>query len=85
MWSDVLPRPCFVGAISQPKMERKRRSTNRWARSLSCRMTMVKVLHHPQFMWSHFHLFDYDGVHLSCEGLGLLRQNLQACIESYYS
>ena len=83
IWSDILPRACYFGALSQSKLEMKRRSVNKWARSVSRRMG-VAVLHHPQFKWSIFHLFRFDGVHLSPEGSDLFRMNVQTCITNCY-
>ena len=36
--SDILPRACYFGATNPAKIEKKRRSINRWARSIGCRM-----------------------------------------------
>ena len=82
VWSDILPRACYFGALSPAKVEMKRRSTNNWSRSLGRRLG-VGVLHHPQFRWSFFHLFLVDGVRLSREGLALFRQNFATCIRFY--
>ena len=83
VWSDILPRACFFGAFSQAKMEMKRRSINKWARKVGRRIG-VAVLNHLQFKWSLFHLFRYDGVHLSQVGLELFRKNLLDCITGYF-
>ena len=80
VWLDILPRACYFGAYSPSRVEMKRRSMNKWARSLSRRVG-ASVLHHPQFQWSQFHLFRYDGVHLSPEGKEFFRRNIRACID----
>ena len=82
VWSDILLRACYFGALSPAKVEMKRRSTNKWSLSLGHHLG-VGILHHPQFRWSFFHLFLVDGVHLSREGLALFRQNLATCIRFY--
>ena len=77
VWSDIfLPRACYFGAFSQSRMEMKRRSINKWARSFS----RSAVLHHPQFKWSAFTLFRFDAVHLSPAGNEYFRENLRNCI-----
>ncbi len=83
IWSDIFPRACFFGALSQSKLEMKRRSINKWARSVS-RRTGVSILHHPQFQWSFCHLFSFDGVHPSPEGLDIVWNNTHTCINSCY-
>ena len=79
IWSDILPRACYFGAKQPAKMEMKRRVVNKWARSFSKRIG-ASVLHHPQFRWSEFALFRYDGVHLSPSGNSLFQTNLRNCI-----
>ena len=83
VWSDILPRACYFGTINPSKLEMKRRAVNRWARSLSRRMG-VSVLHHPQFRWSEFSLYRYDGVHLSHTGNMHFRSNLRDCIRAAF-
>ena len=79
VWSDILPRACYFGTINPSKLEMKRQAVNRWARSLSRRMG-VSVLHHPQFRWSEFSLYRYDGVHLSHTGNMHFQSNLRDSI-----
>ena len=38
VWSDILPRACYFGALSPAIVEMKGRSTNNWSRSLSRRL-----------------------------------------------
>ncbi len=83
VWSDILPRACYFGAWSPSKIEKKRRLINKWSRSFGRRLG-VGVLHHPQFKWSFFHLFRFDGVHLSAEGVSLFQQNFLECIQFFY-
>ena len=79
VWSDILPCACYFGTINPSKLEMKRRAVNRWARSLSRRMG-VSVLHHPQFRWSEFSLYRYDGVLLSNTGNMHFQLNLRDSI-----
>ena len=81
-WSDILPRVVYQGARSQPALERKRRTINKWARAQSAKLTRVFSLHHPQFTWDDFSLFLADGVHLSRLGNGVFTANLRHCILS---
>ena len=73
VWSDILPRVFYFGALSQSALERKRRTINRWARSQCAKIPKAICLHQPQFQWSDFALFRYDGVHLSPRG------NISSC------
>ena len=75
VWSDILPRACYFGTTDPSKIEMKRRKANKWARSYGRRIG-VSVLNHPQFAWSNFALFRYDGVHLSSTGNTLFQANL---------
>jgi len=83
VWSDILPRVFYIGARSQPAIERKRRTVNRWARS-QCAAVQAFCMHHPQFVWSQTSLFSYDGVHLSPMGNQLFVANLRQCIVSQF-
>ena len=68
VWPDMLPQVFYFGAFSQPALECKRHTINRWARSQCTKIPNALCLHHPQFQWSDFALFRYDGVHLSPRG-----------------
>ena len=46
VWSDILPRACYLEIDME--MEMKRRAVNRWAWTISRRLGTA-VLHHPQF------------------------------------
>ena len=81
IWSDILPRACYFGAVNPARIEMKRRAVNKWARSFSGRIG-ASVLHHPQFKWSNFNCFRYDGVHLSSLGNAIFRANFSSCINS---
>ena len=72
----------YVGARSQPAMERKRRTINRWAAS-QCGVVQVPCIHHPQFKWSEISLYLYDGIHLSPLGNQLFISNLREFIISH--
>ena len=82
VWSDILPRVFYIGARSQPALERKRRTINRWVKSQSCH-SKVFCLHHPQFVWSDVGLFRYDGVHLSPYGNHLFVDNIRRFMASH--
>ena len=84
VWSDILPRACYFGAINPARMEMKRRAINRWAWTISRRLDTA-VLHHPQFRWCEFSLFRYDGVHLSQTGTAYFQANIPECISAFFS
>ena len=65
-------------------MEKKHCKVNRWARSLGFSIGSVCTAH-PQFHWSDFALYHYDGVHLSDTSNGYFRANLRECINSIFA
>ena len=76
VFSEVLPRVHYPGAISHDKVEKARKTLNRRVRSLLGRVG-GHVIRHPSIKRESTHLFRHDGVHLSVEGLGLFLKDLQ--------
>ena len=79
VWSEILPQVFYFGAHSQKSMEQQRRKINRWVRTCASRVG-CHVLKHPQFVWSDFSLYRFDGVHLSVAGNVAFCDNLSASI-----
>ena len=80
VWSDILPRACYFGTRFPARADRKRRSINRWCRSVGNKFG-ITTLAHPQFCFDQYHLYAYYGVHLSAAGNRLFSGNIRDCIQ----
>ena len=64
VWSDVLPRATYRGAVSNAKVEKARKSLNTAMKSFMPKINGI-CIHHQNIQWNSHHLFRNDGVHMN--------------------
>jgi lysophospholipase L1-like esterase len=85
IWSDILPRATYRGAISNAKVEKCRKSLNN---SMKLYMPRINgaIIQHRNIQWDAHHLYRKDGVHLNDAGndvmLGNITQAMMTIIAS---
>jgi lysophospholipase L1-like esterase len=85
IWSDILPRATYRGAISNAKVEKSRKSLNN---SMKLYMPRINgaIIQHRNIQWDAHHLYRKDGVHLNDAGndvmLGNITQAMMTIIAS---
>ena len=75
IWSDILPRAAYRGAISNAKVEKSRKSLNN-AMKLYMPRINGEVIHHKNIQWDAHHLYRRDGVHLNDMGNDVMLGNI---------
>jgi lysophospholipase L1-like esterase len=75
IWSDILPRATYRGAISNAKVEKSRKSLNN-AMKLYMPRIQGEVIHHTNIQWDAHHLYRNDGVHLNDVGNDVMLGNI---------
>ena len=76
IFSEILPRLYYKGAINQKKVEKTRKTLNRRIRALMGRCG-GHVIRHPMFSQEQVHLFRKDGTHLTAEGNELFLKDVK--------
>ena len=80
IWSDILPRAAYRGAISNAKVEKSRKSLNN-AMKLYMPRINGEVIHHKNIQWDAHHLYRRDGVHLNDMGNDVMLGNITQTME----
>jgi lysophospholipase L1-like esterase len=81
IWSDVLPRVHYRGAISDAKMVKARKTFNSAIRNYITAMNGI-CIKHTLIQWNILMLYRPDGVHLSNRGNDIFLKDLTVCINT---
>ncbi|XP_071173895.1 uncharacterized protein [Mytilus edulis] len=82
IWSFILPRLSWRGALNNDKIEKSRRRINRGVRSYISKIG-CKTIKHLDFEDKHQALFAADGVHLSFLGNDIFINTIQTAIDLF--
>lgn len=83
VWSDILPRATYRGAVSNAKVEKARKSLNNAMRTHMPKIN-GEVIHHPNIQWDAHHLFRKDGVHLNDTGNDIFLKNIVQALNGFF-
>ena len=76
IFSEILPRIFYKGAMNQRKVEKLRKTLNRRIRALMGRYG-GHVIRHPDFTQDQVQLYREDGTHLTAEGNDLFLNDIE--------
>ena len=84
IWSEILPRRNWIGALDIRSVERKRKRVNRAGRTAAASINGL-VVNQPDIEFSEEGLDRADGVHISNVGNAILTNTFQSVIEAFIS
>lgn len=79
VWSDITARHTYRHALSNPKVEKARKTLNNKVHVMICQLE-GSFVRHPALKWDACDLYRPDGVHLSDTGNDILLKDWQNAI-----